>query len=793
MNLNVDYTIYLADTKKLVRTMVINSAQTANIINGRMDGFGYSRDVYDKSTWKYYMNMAGIYHPSNDAMTVKSLDNGEVIDFTRENMEIHVSTKRSYQYGTDYYKALVAKFPYQIALIKGILNPIDLAVSTVADDWEILYYDPSLVEDGEENLIPRVQEWINTFITQNYLPDYVYITEDLMHQFYLAMIAVFVPCIILGIRIENIKTNQAHSFHIWSHILSHADIEQYKPYLNRKQILYLYRNIVWHTRNPGAQYSFQKMIDAFLTERRIPLQSYNAQHNTSSILTDIKPQVEFKRELLNMQDAIANVNYVRSTREILEDEVPLAKNNTDVYEDRIGEVTQDVSTNRNSNLPTKVLESNMRDLSDSLPFPHTLTLLNEWVRLSSTGMYTAVITTVNPNTGLTMTMTVKEAFILYLYGVWRNHGVTLETIPYFRANMVMKIPRPQFAFLKAQYGSQYVTDDFIKYALNLCPDIPAIISTETFYDKTIEINNATQLHRDLYSYRNHFHARAEFEALAFGFYQDLDCDINSGMTYKDFFKAKGWDFTDLPPEEWLVFANKVSSIATGLDTTNQQKLSDIQEAMLGLTMQLSSYTIQVIRKINEEAVTMLDWPALRGGDMNMKVSQYWQLVDNPVRPIDTHMAQKKSYDIIHDFPKGHNSVDRRWSYWLDSTRQLATTGFNSRYSYVDGARMRLWSPDDTDTERNEFDEDTPIKDLQGLWIDPYGDARPPEEFQAEVLNGLWTYPLQGIAPIATSLGGLWIDGPKASAFATEEDLNGLNQDEPAALKALRNPTPDGTS
>ncbi|QBP07115.1 putative virion structural protein [Erwinia phage Rebecca] len=791
MNLNVDYTIYVDNTKKLIRTMVINSAQSANIINGRMDGLGYGRDIYDKSTWKYYMNMAGIYHPSNDPMQVKSLDNGQLIDFTRENMEIHVSTKRSYQYGTDYYKALVAQYPYQIALIKGILNPIDLSVSTTAEDWQILYYDKTLVEDGEENLIPRFQEWVNTLITQTYLPDYVYITEDLMHHFYLSLIGGFGPGVILGIRLENIKTNRAHSFHIWSHILSHADIEQYRPYLNRKQILYLYRNIVWHTRNPGAQYSFQKMIDAFLTERRIPLQSYNAQHNTSSILTKIKPEVEFKRELLNMQDAIANVNYVRSTREILEDEVPLAKNNADVYEDRIGEVIQDVGTNRNSNLPTKVLESNMRDLSDSLPFSHSLTLLNEWVRLSSTGMYTAVITTTNPNTGLTMTMTVKEAFILYLYGVWQSHGVNLETIPTFRANMVMKIPRPQFAFLKAQYGSQHVTDEFIKYALNLCPDIPAIISTETFYAKTLEINAATQLHRDLYSYRNHYHARAEFEALAFGFYQDQDCDINSGMTYKEFFKQKGWDFTDLPPEEWVVFANKVSSIATGLDTANQQKLADIQQAMLGLTMQLSSYTIQVIRKINEEAVVMLDWPTLRGGDMHMKVYQQWHLVDNPVRPIDTHMREKKTYNLIHDFPKGHNSVERSWRFYIDTARQLSSQGINSRYNYLNGARMRLWTADDAAGTENEFDQQMTVKDLQGLWIDPYGDARPPADFSAEVLNGLWTDPLPGIAPIVSSLGGLWIDGPKSSGF--DEDLNGLHAEVPAALQALRNTPGDSAT
>ncbi|ANH51470.1 hypothetical protein SIMMY50_8 [Erwinia phage vB_EamM_Simmy50] len=56
---------------------------------------------------------------------------------------------------------------------------------------------------------------------------------------------------------------------------------------------------------------------------------------------------------------------------------------------------------------------------------------------------------------------------------------------------------------------------------------------------------------------------------------------------------------------------------------------------------------------------------------------------------------------------------------------------------------------------------------------------------------MWTDPLPGIAPIVSSLGGLWIDGPKSSGF--DEDLNGLHTEVPAALQALRNTPGDSAT
>jgi len=670
MDLTIDYTIYQQNITTLARTLVVNSLKSADIINARMVFLGYSFDPNDKTTWKYYQNLAGVYHASNLAglggayMQIKSLDTGEMIDFTQANMQIHLTTWRSYQYGSEYYQGLIAAYPDHVPLIKGILNPIPYTVSTLAQDFQILYYNTDLVESRETNLIPKLQAWIYTYVEQWYHHDYVYVTEDLFHQYFLGALYLAMANALSLFRIQNIGTNQAHSFHIWAHILSFADLEQYKPYLNEFQTLYLYRNIVWIIRNPGAQHAFQALLDNILTERSISIHTYNAQHNTANLLTDLVPEVQFSRELLNMQDSIANTPYFRTTAEILQDEIPLAKNNVDVYQAQTVNTAFQVSTNRNSTLPTKVLESDMQDLSESVVYPQALTLLNEWARLADIGLYVSIVSVLNPNTGVAMSMSVKEAFVLYLYGVWQAHGVTLDKIPYWNAQMVLRIPRPTLPQLQATSSSPYVTDNFIRYALALCPDIPKLISTSAFYETALAISTATQLHRDLYAYRTRFAERAEFETLVLQLYEDHLVDLGGGLTYQQFFQNKGWALDDISKEDWASLTAAILNTATGQDTANKQKLADIQAAMIGLTLKVSSYTIQAIVKINEDAIPMLDYPMVRVGGIHQSAAKTHDAFSADVRIIAAPQKTAMTYSPKASFhPEGSAHLSGRVVLW----------------------------------------------------------------------------------------------------------------------------------
>lgn len=773
--MNLDYTIYEQDNLRFARTVILHSTRTAEVINKKMSMQGYVYNPVDKKTWKYYMNLAGAYHPSNKPMQVRSLDNGEMIDFTAENMSIHVSTARSYQYGTDYYNELVAKFPEQQMLIKGILNPIPYEISTVAKEFQIIWYEDDLILTGEDNVLPQLQTWIYTFVKQNEHLNYTNLTDDLMHHYFVAAITMHLPIRLMMIRNENIGTNYVHDFHIWAHLGSHAGLQRYKPYLTRKQVLWLYRNIVYLIRNPGKRYEFDQIMEHLLTERSIPLAEYNAQHSTLDMLDNVKAGVRFKRELLNMQDKIADDAYFRTTREIIEDQVPLARDNIDVYEDAIPDTQLAVRANRNANIPTKVLESTMRDLSESVTFPLSMTILNEWARMSSTGRYTAIVSMVNPKNGLTMSMTVKEAFVLYLYAVWMGQGQQLDVIPHYQATMCLKIPRPTFEYLKARHGTRFVTDAWIKQAISNQPDMPNIISTETFYNKTVEINNATQLHRDLWTYRNWHEERAGIEKMVLDLYEDVMCDFWSGMKYEDFFSLRGWDLTEIQPEDWATIAVNLMTTATGQDTTDTQRMADVQKAMLELTLELSSYTIQVIRKINDEAIVMLDYPTLRLGDVNIGTGQT-HYVQTGVRTVDVNMKRKASVDMVYasNIIASHGSSTRKWVYDLNLTVGAQAVGYPRTTFYASGATARI------------RDEDKVIEPvlgnelLDGLWLDPFTDDRPVID-QDQVLDGLWVDPshvgeqlLDGLWQQPKAVGEMMLDGLWGNTYVVDEQLlNGL--------------------
>lgn len=777
MNLSIDYRIYVSNNIKLARTMIINSVQNAAIINARMSLGGYPYNPNDKTTWKYYMNMAGIYHPTNEPMQVKSLDTGEMIDFTVENLSRHVSTWRSYQYGTDYYNQLLAKYPYQPALIKGVLNPIPLDVSTTAKDFEILWYDESLVEEGEEGLIADVQDWIWTLDWQWYHNDYAKVTEDLYHQYHMGVMAMMLPSVIMGIRIKNTNTNKAHSFHIWSHILSHADLKAYMPYFNRKQMLWLYRNIVWIKHNAGKQYTFDKLIDNLLTERNIPLGGFDAVHNTEKLLEDINVNIDFRRKLMNMQGRISDDTYVKSTESILEAEIPLAKYNIDIYKQEIDVTNHEVASSLRNNIPTKVLESKMRDRSGSLTFPLELTLLNEWIHFADRGLYTSIVTVTNPSTGLPLTMSIKEAFVLYLYATWQERKVTLDKIPPVLANNVVRLPRPTFQDLKDKLGCKYVTDPFIKEAIKDLPYIERVISTEAFYKLAVDINHRNQLHRDLYCYRPHMEQRAHIEKLVLSLYQDRLCDLFPNTTYKEFFDTRGWRFPDLPPDEWGIFAKKIMTVATGMDTANIQSLADIQRAMIDATLKLSSYTIHVLRDINSEAIVMLDTPYKRIGENTMVIKLH-NFVDNQDKRVLRQSARPKRkhnvIDVCHRYAVG-NPHPSTGSVVEREIGVLSTSG-NSFYRFVEGINRQVWEHDTIPVD-NELDKDIEHKVLDGLYKTPLGGDLPPLTFDKTELDGLHKEPLKGLDTPANLLDGLSTKPKPSLSDIKNKLLKGLKADD----------------
>ena len=114
---------YYRSNIDLISSMIFKSNYAPEAINKQLlrDNPSYEIQKEDPTTWKYYMNLAGEYHPLDEEMYVTSLDTREVILFSKENLIRHTATKEAYQMGSRDYLTLLKQYPLQEGLIRGIL------------------------------------------------------------------------------------------------------------------------------------------------------------------------------------------------------------------------------------------------------------------------------------------------------------------------------------------------------------------------------------------------------------------------------------------------------------------------------------------------------------------------------------------------------------------------------------------------------------------------------------------------------------------------------------------------
>ena len=81
-----NYTSYRADILRLSRSIVIKFDAIAEAINEHLLINNVPVNELDPRTWKYYLNLSGQYHPTDELMVVRSMDTLEDIAFTREKI-----------------------------------------------------------------------------------------------------------------------------------------------------------------------------------------------------------------------------------------------------------------------------------------------------------------------------------------------------------------------------------------------------------------------------------------------------------------------------------------------------------------------------------------------------------------------------------------------------------------------------------------------------------------------------------------------------------------------------------
>ena len=131
----------MAVSLQVYESQVIQFLQSATIIfspmaaqmNNILISSGYTV-TEDQTTWKYYLNVSGQYHPADTPMYIQSLDTQQSVMFTTELLASSPVTAAAYTIGSSYYNNLCRIYPNQIDLIKSILYPVDINAAIAAPE-----------------------------------------------------------------------------------------------------------------------------------------------------------------------------------------------------------------------------------------------------------------------------------------------------------------------------------------------------------------------------------------------------------------------------------------------------------------------------------------------------------------------------------------------------------------------------------------------------------------------------------------------------------------------------------
>ena len=618
---------------KLAKTLVIKSETSANSINDYIRlNYGDIVDLQDSTSWKYYKNISGQYHPLDRLMTVTSLDSLEEIPFTKETLAIHTATARAYQFDTRYYYSLVNEYPDQESLIKGILYPADIHLAISADVGTILAYPSDLVEPHEITLIPELERYLKTYIRRwdvkafNMTDSLYAVTQHAI--MYLNMLPK-----LINLRAKRCKTYEAHSFHIKQYLASHGKLDEYYPYMTLKQALYLYRNINYIDRNSGKAEQFSELVQKFLSDRSIPLSEFSIRQ-LGSFDFNYYPEITARRKAINPEYNIPEKDYIQ-IESLYNKEELLTYGNPSYYEIQADSDTLRFKTSLSSVVQTKDLETSMVDYSDAVPDPLEKVLLRQWAHLSAKDKYLSIVNFRDPKTSEIISLNAKDAFIYMLYINLNSIDIPITNIPLYMNIRQRKINKPNVSELLSLTDNSYENlTEIANIILNQQPEITECKSISSFFDLSYKLYSQAYYHWFLISSIEDMYERAQVENMVRYLYEDEYLVFSqSQQDMQEWLNERNLKAYNYSLDQAQELIKNIFTEATGLKIDDTRLLKNIQKAMIDIMRQLSSYSVQYISEINASNIIPVNWSTIRLG--NIQKSYFGRFyVETPTRVND---------------------------------------------------------------------------------------------------------------------------------------------------------------
>lgn len=671
--MSIDYRkIYYNDNFNLARLIVIKSEESANLLNRYIiSKFGNAAvDLNDPSTWKYYLNISGDYHPLDTIMEIISPINvnnsNNTIQFNKVLLQNNPDIWNLYQYGTRYYYDLVNRYPLQEQLILGMLYPVDINKAIIADNYTILNYPKNLVEPQEGTLIQDLQNWIYNFQTRRNVRGFI-ISDNLYYTAQHAIMYLNIVPKLLNLRLRRMRTNEVHSFHIRQYLASHQNLDVYIDYLTLKQQLFLYRNLLYIEHNAGKKDTFKWLIDKLLTDINIPLVEYNSKHKNHYDSSYYNDYIFETKYVNNTNNSVAKIDI--DLIDILNKEINLTRGNSEYITNNINNTDLVIKRSLYGNLKTKVLESNMIDYSDGLSFSLYDVMFNHWGYLSLNNLYTSFITINTPKQTESIILTVQDAFLYLIYNQLKILNIDTTYIPKLLFQRIIRGNNISVNdLLEVADKNRIKNNDIPNWIINSNPNFYPLNNIKAFtaYCKNLYI---AEINQWLYTAAiQHPYTRAIVENMVARLYCDKIFNYSNGnIKYVDWLNDKGIIDIDYSIQERQDLINNLFIACTGYIESPTKMLKNIQRATINILSTLSSYSVQFVREINSQPLINIDIPATRIGDITGQGNRFYYIL--PIEEdINTSIVNTLNYNIDTNIEVNNVSINHL--YILEDNRDI---------------------------------------------------------------------------------------------------------------------------
>lgn len=603
---------YLDKTLLLTKSIVLVNNSEATLYNDLVQQkYSVQVDKGNKRSWRYYLHLAGDYHQVDVAMRAVSWDNGEEIILDKESIYRHRATREELLKFGSYYRSIVDAYPEQELLLKSIINTTDrLNINQILElpNHSIISYNLDLVEPQETNLIPRLQERIHHYSISKALPYYALAENLYMAAMYFVLYQ-FIFMSIINLRLANAKTESAHSYHILNYLASHHRLDNSYPYLDRRQTLFLYRNLKYLNSHAGTNEVFYKLIDKFFTVRRVSVVNYQyKQKNT----TDDTGAIEYRfvQKLLNDDNLVFDTRDY-SLSEIADKEATVEPGNVKEYFFHSDEIDFKNQQSLEARLATKDLEISIVDNSEDVKHKLLPTTLDYWAQSLNLGINNHLVNFTDPIRGYELSLDSGDAFKLFTVLLHLQAGQRIETIPDYYISRVIRPQLPSNAELlnrlyKISPRLRNMVDD-IRVATPRYSNIDSVSDFNNYVLARYKYNLGTWLYLSNIGDK-HTNAQMEMviEQLHYNtiHYQDSE---NVGDFIRRISFPEVMDYTQ--DQLFTALTGLIKTVSMDL-ASSLERNKHVQNTLIEVLDKFKSYSTQIINQYNasEATLTNLEFP-----------------------------------------------------------------------------------------------------------------------------------------------------------------------------------------